>query len=99
MFTKLKAAIKVIKEIKNGEWIPHWNSFGNDYTTAYKKRTKPYTGPELWLGNGPLFCDVADACDSRNLKIKNVFYRSLIWWCAARKLYIYSMRHRDTELS
>ena len=72
--TEYRNARTAINQIRRGEWKPIYNTTCRDHIHAERN------GLELWLGNGPLFCEI------RRGKYFGYFWRHYVWWAAARKL-------------
>lgn len=78
MNQRLKNAIAIIKQIKNGEW-----EFEGRYPYTFKPDFKCYIAKrkniELWVANGAFSCGVRDEPQQVGV------YGVLIWFFAARK--------------
>lgn len=78
MNQKLKNAIAIIKQIKNGEW-----EFEGHYPYSFRPYFKCYTAKrkniELWVANGAFSCSIHDEPQQLG------FYGILVWFFAARK--------------
>lgn len=61
-----------VAQIKRGEWTPSWNPLSRSYITAER------SGRELWLANGPWFCDI----DNKNYF--GLLWRWRVWWASRR---------------
>lgn len=73
-------AKKAIVQLNNGEWLP---AYGPEFGRVLLARRD---GLELWLGNGPWFCEIRG-------DYFGLFWRHYVWWKAARAFVIRS--HRD----
>jgi hypothetical protein len=74
--TRYKNARVVVKQIKQGEWVCHYNSINGKCYIAKRK------GVELWIGNGAFFCEIRDVEPSSF----GLIFRHYVWWAAARNL-------------
>ena len=75
--TRYHNAKKAIAQIRAGEWEPLWNSLALEHLTAHRD------GLELWLGNGPWFCEIKGYGGSPHF---GLLWRHWVYWAAARKL-------------
>lgn len=72
--TRFKNARKVVHQIRAGEWTPGYNPFSRAHLVAEREDL------ELWVGNGPFFCEIRDH------DCFGLFWRHYVWWAAAKKL-------------
>ncbi len=77
---RFKNAKTVIRQIKNGEWIPRMNGIDRSHYTAHRD------GHILWMANGAFFCDLKDRDSYDDLMAFGLIWRHWVWWAAARKL-------------
>lgn len=66
-----------IAQIRRGEWTPRYNDIALSHLVARGPRRR-----EMWIANGPFFCDVE--VDGRSCF--GLIFRHWVWWAAARKL-------------
>jgi hypothetical protein len=77
--TRFYNAKTVIQQIRNGEWEPClWSTDLNMYLAAKRD------GLELWIGNGPFFCEIEKK--EGTLPYFGLFWRHWVYWAAVRKL-------------
>ena len=69
----LANALKVIKEVNNGEWEPESFHGGCLYIIERKD------GKKIWVANGPWFCDGRNGD-----KYFGFLFRHLVWWGAIK---------------
>ncbi len=74
---RFENAKKAIAQIRAGEWEPRWNPFSNECLNAHRGDL------ELWIGNGPFFCEIQGPIPGAYL---GLLWRHYVWWAAARKL-------------
>ncbi len=67
-------ACKAIIQIRQGEWLPCWNSISREHLTATRGNLT------MWIGNGGWFCDIDES------NYFGLICRQWVWWAAARKL-------------
>lgn len=76
--TRYRNAKKVVGQIRRGEWWPRFNPYTHCHLVATRG------GLELWIGNGPFFCDIRiDGQPAFGL-----VWRHYVWWAAARDMVI-----------
>lgn len=68
---RYKNARKAIAQIRAGEWEPIYNSLSLTNLTAKRGDL------ELWIGNGPWFCEISGGL------YFGLFWRHYVWWAAA----------------
>lgn len=69
-----KRALRVIQQLRDGEWEFCFNSMSGEALTASRK------GVELWCGNGGFFTDIRP---ERNYF--GFFWRHIVWWFGVRR--------------
>jgi len=76
----LKNTKLVIRQIRNGEWIPRVNGCDGEIYSASRN------GHKLWLANGAFFCEVVEVDGVKCKKAFGLILRHVVWWAGARKL-------------
>jgi len=76
----LKNTKLVLRQIRNGEWIPHVNGCDGKIYSAHRNKHR------LWLANGPFFCEIDEVDRVRCKKAFGTILRHVVWWAGARKL-------------
>lgn len=74
-----------IKQIRAGEWLPEWNIYSKSHLTAGRDDL------ELWIGNGPFFCEIQPRFRHPQWREAvpayfGLFWRHYVWWAAARRM-------------
>ena len=73
-------ARNAVRQIKDGEWIPRYNSIDREHYSAYRN------GHKLWLANGAFFCEIDEVNEFRCKPAFGLIFRHYVWWAAAREL-------------
>ena len=79
-FIHFKNAKKVVSQIRSGEWDAGTYSIDGE---VFVSRLNGY---ELWLANGPFFCDIKKYRHEVCQPAFGLLFRHYVWWSAARKL-------------
>jgi len=70
---RYRNANTAIAQIRNCEWVPKYNPISREHLTAHRGDL------ELWIGNGPIFCEIKGP-----QRYFGLFWRHYVWWAAAR---------------